>query len=76
METCPTCGALCAVISDSEGTAHYEPLSIEATAKEFAPILVQLQNAEKLLGLYREHGSPDLTRMVEYEAKIAGRSDG
>jgi hypothetical protein len=49
-EHCPTCGATVRVVSGDEGTSHYEPLgTVEALAKEVAPMAEQLQGAVSAL---------------------------
>lgn len=39
-------------------------------ASQLAGAVERAERAERLVALYRENGSADLTRLVEYEAKI------
>src|SRR4051812_3590187 len=48
-----------------DGETEYVRADLHAGAVERA------EKAERLVALYRENGSADLTRLVEYEAKIA-----
>jgi hypothetical protein len=55
VEQCPTCGATVRVVSGYEGTSHYEPLgTVEALAKEVAPLSQQLEGAVEATAALRE----------------------
>jgi hypothetical protein len=54
-EHCPTCGATVRVVSGDEGTSHYEPLgTVEALAKEVAPMAEQLRGAVDTVRAHRD----------------------
>jgi hypothetical protein len=54
---------------ENPGPSEYEYVP----ASQLRGAVERAEKAERLVALYRENGSPDLTRMVEYEAKIAER---
>lgn len=81
---CQTCGALDPIEHGSHFDARLPPGRDTCYGKrfervEYVPVselrgaVERAEAAERLVALYRENGSADLTRLVEYEAEIAAR---
>jgi hypothetical protein len=73
-------------VMDTEAEPFTKPLASTRTFKDAEDIAAALnhhqgavaraETAERLVALYREYGSPDLTRLVEGEAKRLDRIGG